>query len=78
MSAFEGITGSLLVDTIIDNSPTKLREQSKTNLKAYKKLKEFIIELYWLNEFGQDLPKMSHVNHKDYLPNFIKNKINKK
>lgn len=68
MSAFEGITGSLLVDTIIDNSPTKLREQSKTNLKAYKKLKEF----------GQDLPKMSHVNHKDYLPNFIKNKINKK
>ena len=68
ISALEGVTGSLMVDTIYDNSPEKLREQSGFNLKAYKKLKEF----------QGKLPKMERVNHQDYLPNFIKNKLNKK
>ena len=56
------------METILDQSPEKLREQCGFNLKAYKKLKEF-----------QDkLPKMERVSHQDYLPNFIKNKLHKK
>ena len=58
----------MMVDTILDSSPEKLRQQCGFNLKAYKKLKEF-----------QDkLPRMERVNHQDYLPNFIKNKLSRK
>ena len=41
VSGFEGKTGSLHVDTIVNQSPEKLRDQCGFNLKAYKKLKEF-------------------------------------
>ena len=68
VSSFEGKTGTLMVDTIFDNSPTGLRSQCGFNFKAYKKLKEF----------QEQLPVLDRVNHKDYLPNFIKNKINKR
>lgn len=41
VSGLEGMTGSLMVETILDRSPDRLREQCGFNLKAYKKLKEF-------------------------------------
>lgn len=58
----------MMVNTILENSPDRLRDQCQTNLKAYKKLKEF----------NDQLPTLNKVNHQDFLPNFIKNKQNKR
>ena len=66
VSILESECGTKLVSNIPNEED--LRQQSVTDLRVYKQLKEA----------GKALPSLAKVNHENYLPNSIKKLARKK